>query len=119
MPGLSSTSLPPSRMFPPRPSIFFCSGRMSMTGVLAARVELGAVGVGDAADVAGVFDDRHLEAQAQAQVRHLVLAGVADALDLAFGAADAEPAGDDDAVAVVPAAWRRWPASIVRSCRAT
>ena len=38
------------------------------------------------------------------EVRHLVFAGVADALDLAFGAADAEPAGHDDAVAVAESA---------------
>ena len=69
-----------------------------MTRVLAARVEFGGVGVGDAADVAGEFDDGHLEAQAQPEIRHLILAGIADAFDLAFGAADAEPAGDDDAV---------------------
>ena len=54
----------------------------------------------DAADVAGEFDDRHLEAETQAQIRHLIFAGVADALDFAFGAADAESAGDDDAVTV-------------------
>ncbi len=67
-------------------------------GVFAVRLEFGAVGVGDAADVAGEFDDRHLEAEAQAQVGHFVFAGVADALDFAFGAAHAEPAGHDDAV---------------------
>ena len=31
VPAFSSTSLPPSRMFPPRPSMIFCSGRMSIT----------------------------------------------------------------------------------------
>jgi hypothetical protein len=100
VPGLSSMSLPPRRMLPPSPSIFFCSGRMSITAVLAGLVELRAVGVRQAADVAGEFDDGHLEAEAQAQIGNLIFAGVADALDLAFGAADAEPAGNDDAVTI-------------------
>ena len=66
----------------------------------------------DAADIAGVFDDGHLESETKAEVRHFIFAGVADAFDLAFGAAHAESAGDDDAVAIVQPAddvrWRRW-----------
>src|SRR5262249_47950326 len=64
-----------------------------------ARVKLAAVCVGDAAQVACELDHGHLKAEAQAEVRDPVLACVADAFDLAFGAADAKAAGDDDAVA--------------------
>ena len=55
-------------------------------------VELGAVGVGEAATCARVLDHRELHAQADAEIRDLVLARVADRLDLAFDAALAEPA---------------------------
>src|SRR5688572_8967626 len=66
----------------------------------AARVELAAVRIIHTADVAGVLDDGHLEAEAESEVGHAVLTGIADALDLALGAADAEAAGDDDALTV-------------------
>ena len=53
-------------------------------------VELGGTGVGDAQHVAGVFDDHGLQAQAQAERRDAVLAGVAQGADLAVDASDAE-----------------------------
>ena len=62
------------------------------------QIKFGGVGTAEPADVAGEFNHRHLETQAQAQVGHLVFTGVANALDLAFGAADAKAAGHDDAV---------------------
>ena len=71
-----------------------------MTALRADSIEFGAVGAFDAADISGEFDDRHLEPETQAQIWHLVFAGIADALDFAFGAANAKPAGDDDAVAI-------------------
>ena len=49
-------------------------------------------------DVAGEFDDGQLHAEADAEVRHLVLAGIADGGDLAFGTAPAETAGDQDGI---------------------
>ena len=64
----------------------------------AVAVELRAVGVLQADDVAGELDHRALQAQADAEERHLLLAGKADRLDLALAAAIAETAGDQDAV---------------------
>ena len=64
----------------------------------AGLVELGGVGVAPAEHVAGVFDDRDLHAQADAQVGDLVLAGVLHGADLAFHAAQAEAARDQDGV---------------------
>ena len=58
-------------------------------------VELAAVHV---TDVAGELGDGALHAQTHAEERHLVLAAVADGLDLALDAALAEAAGDDDPV---------------------
>ena len=49
-------------------------------------------------DVAGELDHRALHAQADAEERNAALAGVADRLDLAFDAALAEAAGNEDAV---------------------
>ena len=46
----------------------------------------------------------HLQAEAQAEARDVVLAGVAGGGDLALDAAHAEPAGDHDAVEVAQAA---------------
>jgi len=45
-----------------------------------------------------VLDDRHLEAQAEPEEGHVVLAGVPNRLDLPVRSAGAEPAGDDDGV---------------------
>ncbi len=61
-------------------------------------VELGAVGVGEAEHVAAEFDDRHLHPQADAEVGHAVLAGVAHCLDLALDAALAEAARHQDGI---------------------
>ena len=108
VPGLICTSRPPSRMLPPRPSICLLLGQDVDHRVRRVGVDLGAVGVRQAADVAGELDHRHLEAVADAQVRQLVLAGVADAGDLALRPADAEPAGHDDAVQRRPGARPRW-----------
>ena len=69
-----------------------------MTGVGAVGLELGAVGVGHAADVAGELDDGHLEAEADAEERQAVLARPADRLDHALDAALAEAAGNQQAV---------------------
>ena len=68
--------------------------------VRASRVELAGVGAGQAQHVAGVLDGHHLHAEAQAEARDVVLAGVAGGGDLALDAALAEAAGDDDAVEV-------------------
>src|SRR5690554_196135 len=48
--------------------------------------EFSTVGVFQSGHVAGVFDNRHLHAQADAQVRNLVLAGILNRADLAFHA---------------------------------
>ena len=64
------------------------------------RVELGRVGAGEAEHVAGELDGHDLHAEAQAEARDAVLAGVVGGRDLALDAPLAEPAGDDDAVEV-------------------
>src|ERR1051326_6606633 len=61
-------------------------------------VELGAVRAGEAADVARELDRGELHAEADAQIRHAVLARVADRRHLALGAALAEAAGHEDRV---------------------
>ena len=71
--------------------------------VRGGRVELARVGAGQAQHVAGVVDRHHLQAEAQAQARDVVLARVLGGGDLALGAPLAEAAGDDDAVEVVQA----------------
>ena len=60
--------------------------------VRGGAVELGAVGIGQSLHVAAVLDDRHLHAEADAEVRHAVLAREAHRLDLALDAALAEAA---------------------------
>ena len=55
----------------------------------------------------------HLQAEAQAEARDVVLAGVAGGGDLALDAADAEPAGDHDAVEVAQAALGEQPLGVV------
>ena len=50
------------------------------------------------ASVPGPFDARHLHAEADAEEGHLALAGELHAGDLAFAAALAEPARDEDAM---------------------
>ncbi len=56
------------------------------------------MGAGHAGHVAGELDDGQLHAEADAEVRHLVLAGIADRRDLAFGAAPAEAAGHQNGI---------------------
>src|SRR3954451_3134899 len=63
-----------------------------------ARVELGGVGVVEAADVPREFDDERLHAEADAEVRDLILAGVADRVEHAVDAAFPEAAGNQDRV---------------------
>src|SRR6266496_5152505 len=60
------------------------------------RLEFGAVRVGETGLVPRILDHRELHAEADAEVRNIVLAGVADRLDLAFDAALAEAARDED-----------------------
>ncbi len=67
-------------------------------GVLRPAVELRGIGFLQVEHVAGKFHAHDLHPQAQAEVGHLLLAGVARRQDLAFDAARSEPAGHDDAV---------------------
>ena len=62
--------------------------------------ELGAVGIRQPCHVARVFDHGQLHAQADAQERHLVLAGKLDGPDLALDTALAEAARHQDGVVV-------------------
>ena len=78
--------------------------------VRRGRIELGGVGVFEAAHVARELDHHRLHAQADAEVRHLVLAREADGVDHALDAALAESARDQNAV-VASAAAARSPAS--------
>src|SRR5690606_24072252 len=68
--------------------------------ILAIRVELQAVRVRQAELVAGVLNDGDLKAEAEPEVRDAALAGESHGGDLAFDAAVAEAAGDEDAVEV-------------------
>ena len=52
----------------------------------------------DAGEIARRLDDRHLHAEADAEIRHVALAREARRLDLAFRAALAEAAGHENAV---------------------
>ena len=85
-------------MVPPRFATSRCDCMSAMTGRRAVGLELGAVGVGEPADVAGELDDRHLQAETDAEEREVVLARPADGLDHPVDAALAEPAGDEQAV---------------------
>ncbi len=60
--------------------------------------EFRGVGVLPAADVAGVFDEGHLHAEADAEEGNLMGACVLDGADFPFGAADAKTARNEDAV---------------------
>ena len=75
----------------------FLVGHEVDDGVRAVRRDLAGIGVCHAAHVAGKFDDRALHAETQAEERHFVFPRPADGGDLAFDAAGAEAAGDDDA----------------------
>ena len=76
-------------------------------GMRRVRVELGRVRPFEPDDVAGVLDDRHLQSEADAQVRHLLLAREFHRRDLALDSALTEPARHEDRVDVVEA--RRYP----------
>ena len=79
-------------MVPPRSLTSRCDCHQRDDRVVALGRELGAVGVGQPADVAGELDDRHLQAEADAEERQAVLARLADRLDHALDAAHAEAA---------------------------
>src|SRR5450432_822896 len=66
--------------------------------VRRARVELGGIGVLEAAHVARVLDDHGLHAQADAEIRHLVFAGEADGVQHAVDSALAESARHQHAI---------------------
>ncbi len=63
-----------------------------------SAVELRAVRVGEPDHVAPVLDDRDLHAEADAEIRHALLARELHRLDLAFDAALAEAAGHEDRI---------------------
>ena len=65
---------------------------------MLARAELGRAGAGQPREMPRRLDHRHLHAEADAEIRHLPLAREARRLDLALGAALAEPARHEDAV---------------------
>src|SRR5437879_8626176 len=67
-------------------------------GVWRVVVELGAVGVLQADDVAGELDDGALQAETDAEERRLLFAGIADGIDFAAGTAIVEPAWNKDPV---------------------
>src|SRR5690606_7415131 len=67
-------------------------------GMRRLRIELGGVRAGEPRDVARVLDDGELHAEADSEVRHVVLAGVTYGRDLAFDAALAEAARDQDRI---------------------
>ena len=84
-------------MVPPRLLTSRCDCISAMTGAGAVGLELGAVGLRHAADVAGELDDGDLEAEADAEERQFVLPGPADRLDHALDAALAEAARESAA----------------------
>ena len=51
-----------------------------------------------AGHISGELDDCQLHAEANAKVRHLILAGIANRGDLAFGAAATEATRDQDGI---------------------
>ena len=93
-------------MVPPRspPAARFSSSLPRSHSVIrpttgsGGRAELGRVCILDAGERARRLDDGHLHAEADAEIRHLALAGEAGRPDLALGAALAEAAGHQDAV---------------------
>ena len=74
-----------------------------MTGYGGLRLEFGTVGAGIAEDIASVFDDRDLHAEADAEVGNLVFAGITGGLNFALDAAAAKATGDQNAVDIGPA----------------
>ena len=68
--------------------------------VLALRLEFGRVGVRVPQHVARELDRRDLHAETDAEIRHVVFAGVLRRQNHPFDAAVSEPAGNDDPVCV-------------------
>ena len=62
------------------------------------RLEFGAVGAGQSGHVAGIFDDRNLHSEADAEVRDRAFTGIAHRTDLAFNAALPETAGHENGI---------------------
>ena len=83
-------------------------------GELGVGVELARRRALEAGDVAGVLDHHALQAEAQAEGRDALLAREPQRAELALDAADAEPAGHDDAVDRRRAPWPRPRASRTR-----
>ncbi len=63
-------------------------------------LEFGAVGAGHAGHVAGIFDNRNLHTQADAEIRHCGFTGITDSADLALDAALAETTGHENGIDV-------------------
>ena len=74
--------------------------------MLGGLVELGGVRLLQPADVAGEFDGRDLHAEADAEIRDLVFAGILGGEDFAFDAAVAESAGNQDAIDIADDGFR-------------
>ena len=74
------------------------SFRLGRHRLARVGIELGRIRVADADDMARIFDDGDLEAEADAEERNPLLAAVLHAGDLARDAALAEPAGHDHAI---------------------
>ena len=66
--------------------------------MLAFGEEFRGVGVGIPQNIAGKFDDGDLHAEADAKIRHVMLAGIFAGEDFSFDPPAAEAAGDEDAV---------------------
>ena len=73
-------------------------GKQVYNGIRRFRIELGGIRLVRFEHEPGEFDHHYLHAQAQAEIRNLVLAGIARRLNHAFDAADAEPAWYDHAL---------------------
>src|ERR1017187_5418939 len=74
-----------------------------------SRIEFGGIRLLQAANVARKLDDHGLHAQADAQIRDLILAGVANSVQHAIDAALAETAGHQDAVVAFQLPFPVWP----------
>ena len=62
------------------------------------RFEFGGISLGHATNIAREFDDQGLHAQADAEVRHFILAGIANGLQHTIDATLAEAAGHQNAI---------------------
>ena len=77
------------------------------------RIELARVGAVETALVAGELDHRALHAETQPEEGHLMASREAGRLDLALDPAEAEPAGDHDAVEIAQAPLGEEPFGVV------